>query len=142
MTTPTAADQVSDAVAKALRAAMERLLAGRPTCTDGRLVKENLYREAGVSRATMNRAHGILAEWDRRTAAAGARTPGEARREEELTNLRSELKNIKRERTDLQRRLYAAATVIAALHHDNEALREHLTSRTGSIVAIDTVRQQ
>ncbi|MDR3083730.1 MAG: hypothetical protein LBV60_22910 [Streptomyces sp.] len=70
MTTSTAPDQVSDAVAKTLRAAMERLLTGRPTCTDGRLIKENLYREAGVSRATMNRAHGILAEWDRRTAAS------------------------------------------------------------------------
>jgi hypothetical protein len=51
------------------------------------------------------------------------------------------LKTLKRERTDLQHRLDAAATVIAALHHDNEALREHLGSRTGSVIAIDTVRQ-
>ncbi|MFZ3492337.1 hypothetical protein ACODT5_03690 [Streptomyces sp. 5.8] len=142
MTTATAADQVSSAVAKALRAAMERLLAGRPTCTDGRLVKENLYREAGVSRATMNRAHGILADWNRRTAAAGGCTPGEARRDDELTQLKNELKNIKRERTNLQHRIDAAATVIAALHHDNQALRAHLASRAGSVVAIDTVHQQ
>lgn len=39
-----------------LRAAMERLLSGTAEHTDGRLIKENLYREAGVSRATMNRA--------------------------------------------------------------------------------------
>ncbi|MFI9255199.1 hypothetical protein [Streptomyces sp. NPDC053069] len=58
-TTETITDQVSADTVKALRAAMERLFAGRPTCTDGRLVKENLYRDAGVSRATMNRVHRI-----------------------------------------------------------------------------------
>jgi hypothetical protein len=41
--------RVSGQAEKALRAAMERLLAGKPTRTDGRLIKENLYREAGVS---------------------------------------------------------------------------------------------
>jgi hypothetical protein len=41
---------------KVLQAAMERLLAGKPTRTGGRLIKENLYKEAGVSRATMNPA--------------------------------------------------------------------------------------
>ncbi|MGW3060694.1 hypothetical protein ACWC98_32845 [Streptomyces goshikiensis] len=92
-TTETITDDVSAETVKTLRAAMERLLAGRPTCTDGRLVKENLYREAGVSRATMNRAHRILAEWDRRTAATDARTPGEARRDTELTDLREEVKS-------------------------------------------------
>ena len=35
-----------------LRDAMERLFAGTAVRTDGRLIKENLYREAGVSRAT------------------------------------------------------------------------------------------
>ncbi len=140
-TQPTAAetgrDDVSAATAKALRAAMERLLAGRPTCTDGRLVKENLYREAGVSRATMNRAHHILAEWDRRTAATDARTPGEARRDDELHSLRVELRNIRRERTQLQGRLDASATVIAALHHDNSALRDELNSRRAVVTLND-----
>ncbi|MFJ9521818.1 hypothetical protein ACIRPK_26640 [Kitasatospora sp. NPDC101801] len=135
-------DHVSARAAKALRAAMERLLAGRPTRTDGRLMKENLYKEADVSRATMNRAHGILAEWDQRTAASGARTPGEARREDELQLLRIELKSLKRQRSQLQCRLDAAATVIAALHLDNQALREHLESRTDSVVALDAARQQ
>ncbi|MFD8740814.1 hypothetical protein ACFV06_38680, partial [Streptomyces sp. NPDC059618] len=49
-----------------LRAAMERLLAGTAERTDGRLIKANLYREAGVSRATMNRATTVLEEWSRR----------------------------------------------------------------------------
>ncbi|MET8831603.1 hypothetical protein ABZX40_38000 [Streptomyces sp. NPDC004610] len=134
-TTETLTDQVSTETVKALRAAMERLLAGRPTCTDGRLVKENLYREAGVSRATMNRAHRILAEWDRRTAATDARTPGEARRDDELQELRVEVRTLKRERTQLQGRLDASATVIAALHHDNAALRDQLAGQ-GAVVAL------
>jgi len=41
---------------------MDRLLAGRPQRTDGRLIKDNLWKEAGLSRATMNRAARILAE--------------------------------------------------------------------------------
>ncbi|MYV97647.1 hypothetical protein GT354_05025 [Streptomyces sp. SID3343] len=108
---------------------MERLLAGRPTRTDGRLVKENLYREAGVSRATMNRAGAILAEWNHRTAATGARTPGETRRDAELHTVKRALKGAKRTRTELLRRLDAAATVIAALHHDNTALRAELAAQ-------------
>ncbi|MFF2819668.1 hypothetical protein ACFVT9_29620 [Kitasatospora cineracea] len=140
MTTPTTADRVSEAAAKALRDAMERLLAGRPTCTDGRLIKENLYREAKVSRATMNRAHSILAEWDRRTAATDARTPGEARRDDELQQLKRELKQLKHERTELQHRLDGAVSVIAALHHDNTALRQELHTQTGTVVAIGPQR--
>ncbi|MGV4923836.1 hypothetical protein K2224_00590 [Streptomyces sp. BHT-5-2] len=146
MTQPTTAETITDHASaeavKALRAAMERLLAGRPTCTDGRLIKENLYREAGVSRATMNRAHSILAEWDRRTAATDARTPGEARRDDELQKLRVEVRTLKRERTQLQGRLDASATVIAALHHDNEALRQQLDTQTGAVVAIGPPRSE
>ncbi|MCX4460280.1 hypothetical protein OOK58_56395 [Streptomyces sp. NBC_01728] len=131
--------RVSGQAEKALRAAMERLLAGKPARTDGRLIKENLYREAGVSRATMNRAPDILTEWNERTAATGARTPGEARRDTELGEVRRQLKELKRERTQLQGRLEAAATVIAALHHDNAGLREELAGR-GAVIALDERR--
>lgn len=47
----------------ALRVAMERLLDGRPERTDGALTVSNLAREAGVSRATANRAIDLLAEF-------------------------------------------------------------------------------
>ena len=53
---PTADEGVSPRIAATLREAMDRLLAGRPQRTDGRLIKDNLWKEAGVSRATMNRA--------------------------------------------------------------------------------------
>ncbi|MFE3280704.1 hypothetical protein [Nocardia sp. NPDC059239] len=53
--------EVSITTAAALQKALERLLDGEPTCTDGELTVANLAREAGVSRATANRATAILA---------------------------------------------------------------------------------
>ena len=50
---------------------MARLVAGRPRVTDGRLTVVNLAREAGVGRATANRAADVLAEFHR----AAARVP-------------------------------------------------------------------
>ncbi|MFE6665912.1 hypothetical protein ACFVFH_20435 [Streptomyces sp. NPDC057697] len=97
---------------------------------------------AGVRRATMNRAHRILAEWDHRTAATDARTPGEARRDDELHELNPELRNLKREQTRLLGRLDASATVIAALHHDNEALHRQLDTQTGAVIAIGLPRSE
>jgi len=41
---------------------------------------------------------------------------------------------------ELRKELDAAATVIAAPHHDNQALREHLDSRTGKIADLDERR--
>ena len=64
MTTP-----VSTATEKALRDAMESLLARQTVKTDGRLTVINLAIEAGVSRATANRADAVLSEFRRRVAA-------------------------------------------------------------------------
>lgn len=61
---------VSPASEKKLRDAMQRLLTGQSRRTDGRLTKANLHVEAGVSRATMNRAGAVLADWN---TAVGAR---------------------------------------------------------------------
>src|SRR5712691_10472791 len=57
---------VSPATAAALEEAMQRLLESRPARTDGALTIANLAREAGVSRATANRATGILARFHAR----------------------------------------------------------------------------
>ncbi|MCX5303041.1 MULTISPECIES: hypothetical protein [Streptomyces] len=131
-------DGVSLDTAKALRAAMQRLFAGNPQRTDGRLTKENLWREAQVSRATMNRARPILAEWDARIAEQGKTTSGEARRDEEISKLRKKLAAKTRTCALLEKQLRAAATAIAALHHDNCALREEIGRQQGTnIVGLD-----
>lgn len=127
-------DGVSAETAKALRAAMLRLVTGKPQRTDGRLTKNNLWREAQVSRATMNRAQPILAEWDARIAEHGKATVGETRRDAEISRLRKKLADRTHQCTLLERRLTAAATAIAALHHDNEALRAELAARPGNVV--------
>ncbi|MDG9712629.1 hypothetical protein [Streptomyces sp. DH10] len=119
-------DQVSAKTAAALRAAMARLFEGRPQRTDGRLTKENLYKEAQVSRATMNRAHAVLAEWDAYIAAHGKTTPGEAKRDAAIADLKKRLTKKTQECTLLENKLKAAHTAIAALFHDNEALRQQL----------------
>ncbi|WP_186003090.1 MULTISPECIES: hypothetical protein [unclassified Streptomyces] len=126
---------VSARTETALREAMARLFAGMPTRTDGRLTKDNLAKEAGVSPATMFRAKDVLADWDAHTAAHGALTPGEARRDTAIHDLHRKLAQAKREITELHQQLAAATTVIAALHHDNQLLRaEHTTAGTVTVL--------
>jgi len=63
---------VSASTERALCAALTRLVSGNAAArTDGRLTVANLAREAGVGRATANRAPAILAEL--RKAAEAAR---------------------------------------------------------------------
>ena len=85
-------DGVSPSAAKRLRDAMDRLLAGRPQRTDGRLIKDNLWKEAGLSRTTMNRAVRILAEWNCRVVECDGFTPSEARKNDEVARLRKSSK--------------------------------------------------
>ncbi len=64
---------VSTPTEMALLAALARLAEGRAALTDGRLTAANLAREAGVSRATANRAPVVLAEM--RDLAEAAKDP-------------------------------------------------------------------
>ncbi|MFF0413460.1 hypothetical protein ACFYUY_23860 [Kitasatospora sp. NPDC004745] len=120
---------------QALQDAMERLFSGQPQHTDGKLTKTNLCREAGVSRATMNRATAVLAEWDARTAASPAALVGR-QRDHELAELRRKLRESGEERRRLQGQVDAAATVIMTLLTENAALREQAARRPAVIVPI------
>ncbi|CCF00731.1 conserved hypothetical protein (plasmid) [Sinorhizobium fredii HH103] len=77
----------------ALRAAMTRLLDGRPERTDGALTVANLAREAGVSRATANRAVGLLAEF--RAAEARQRRSSPRTLKERVRALEAELRVVR-----------------------------------------------
>jgi len=83
---------------KKLRDAMQRLLTGKVKRTDGRLIKTNLHIEAGVSRATMNRAAVVLAEWD--SAVGTASTPRDA----QLVGLQETVSNLKKAVEKLRRK--------------------------------------
>jgi len=126
---------VTSTTEHALRDAMERLLTGRPQRTDGKLTKNNLWREAGVSRATMNRASGVLAEWNTRVAASPAGL-AQRRRDEQITDLNHRLRCSERARRRLQDQVDAAATVIASLLAENAALREQAVNRAGGLVPL------
>ena len=115
--------EISAVTERKLRDAMERLLTGAAIRTDGRLVKENLYREAGVSRATMNRATAVMDEWARRV-------DGSLPRDREIESLRSSLadraaqiKQLRERVSSLEAQLTIAATAIAELHVENQLLR-------------------
>lgn len=77
----------------ALRAAMVRLLDGRPERTDGALTVANLAREAGVSRATANRAGALLAEF--RVAEARHRRSSPQALKERVRALEAELRAVR-----------------------------------------------
>ena len=102
--------------------AMERLLDGKAARTDGALTFENLRTEAGVSRATMNRSNTVI-RFRERIGGSDRRSPELRSKDELITRLRTELKERGAELTEANRRLDAAATVIVALHRQNETLR-------------------
>ncbi|MGK8558802.1 hypothetical protein [Nocardia gipuzkoensis] len=127
---------MSARTATALRAAMHRLLTGRSERTDGRLTKANLGREAQISQATLHRAKTILREWDTAVTQASKPSREEVERDTEESALRTELATKRTENSRLRRQLDAAATVIAALHHENNALRAQLAQEVRPICSI------
>jgi len=124
---------------KKLRDAMQRLIAGKAKRTDGRLIKTNLHIEAGVSRATMNRATTVIAEWD---AAVGTdcapRDPRLVGLEAEVSTLKESLVKIREENTALKRNNQAAVTVIAEL---SAQLRSDQETK-GTVTPLKTGRAQ
>ena len=124
---------------KKLRDAMQRLLAGKAKRTDGRLIKTNLHIEAGVSRATMNRATTVIADWD---AAVGTdcapRDPRLVALEAEVSTLKESVVKLREENTALKRKNQAAVTVIAEL---SAQLRSDQDT-TGTVTPLKTGRAQ
>ncbi|MDG9696036.1 hypothetical protein QC281_39005, partial [Streptomyces sp. DH17] len=72
---------------------MARLLDGRPERTDGALTVSNLAREAGVSRATANRAVDLLAEF--RAAEARQRRSSPQALKDRVRSLEAELRAVR-----------------------------------------------
>lgn len=119
-----------------LEAAMERLLMGEPTVTEGALTKESLYKEAEVSRATMNRHPELLMRWDKAVAlhkaegvdfdlsATRAREALESRHRELVSAFSKSQESLRQAESDLR----ASATVITALYSENSLLNEKLDS--------------
>jgi hypothetical protein len=145
MTTPISAGTLTS-----LRGAMARLLANRSEHTDGRLTVANLAREAGVCRATANRAQTVLNEF--RTAL------GERRRAPVARSSRARIKELEAEVTLLRgqerqdaRQLRQAVQIMAQqiqalalgavtlMRHSPEAADEAGKNASGNVVPIRPV---
>lgn len=117
-----------------LRAAMERLLSGTPIRTDGRLIKKNLHLEAGVSRAAMNRASAVIEEWNSAVRDTHPRDSKYDALERETAALRETVGRLRKEKSELGRKIQAAVTVNAELNAELRALRG--MDPTGTIVPL------
>ena len=117
-----------------LRAAMKRLFDGTPIRTDGRLTKSNLHIEAGVSRATMNRASAVLEEWNAAARDTRPRDSKYAALEREAADLRATISRLRKENAELSRKNQAAVTINAELNAELRALRG--MDPTGTIVPL------
>ena len=132
---------ISPATEKKLRDAMQRLLTGKSKRTDGRLTKANLHTEAGVSRATMNRATSVVADWN---AAVGPESaPRDTRLvelQEAVAKLKRTIADLRRDKTELERKNQAAVTVIAELNAQLRASRGD--EPTGTVTPLPARQQR
>lgn len=115
--------EITPATERKLRDAMERILTGAAVRTDGRVIKENLYREAGVSRATMNRATAVMDEWARRVDGTQPRDREIESLKQSLSERAIQIKDLRSRIRDLEDQLTIAATAVAELHTENQLLR-------------------
>lgn len=108
--------------------ALTRLIAGRPSVTDGELTVSNLCREAGVGRDSYYRTPAVVARFS--TAKATAATPGTelAQLRDRAATLAREIKNGKRDHaaqiTELEQQVKTYAGQIQILALANQELKE------------------
>jgi hypothetical protein len=113
---------VSQKTEDALRVAMKRLLEGTSEHTDGRITIANLAREAGVSRATANRANAVLGEF--RAAEARFRSGSVAGLKARIRELEAELRAARgRELAELRATVKTLAQHIQILALEGEEQR-------------------
>lgn len=101
----------TDSTERKLRAALERLVAGHPIRTDGRLTVTGLAREAGVSRATAHRYPDVLAD----LAAAVSRPPAVSKHSGPEISLVERNEQLARENALLRAEKEALANAVYAL---------------------------
>ena len=131
---------VSPTTERKLWAAMDHLCNGTPQRTNGQLTVSNLAKEAGVSRATANRAEAVLTDFHNHIIAL-AETP------EKLPGLRDQnrelehrLAHLTTEKNQIIANLQATVTLLAqqiqALTLENERLRTSVARSVGNVTEL------
>lgn len=112
---------------------MRRLLDGKAIRSDGSLTNDNLAIESSVSRATLYRASTLLVSWRKAVEAQNVRPDDSGN--ESTQRLAKQLEEALAKKAELEKKLAAAKTIIAALALDNENVRKHLSETTnGSVI--------
>src|SRR6266702_2354959 len=123
-----------------LRGAMDRLCNGTSQRTDGQLTVSNLAKEAGVSRATANRAQALLAEFHNRIIAlqeTPEKLPGRRDQNRELERRLAQMTTEKNQIiADLQATVTLLAQQIQALTLENERLRTSVKRSDGNVTEL------
>lgn len=123
-----------------LRAAMDRLCNGTSQCTNGQLTVSNLAKEAGVGRATANRAEAVLVEFHNHTIALQERPeklPGLRDQNRELERRLAQVTTEKNQFiADLQATVTLLAQQIQALTLENERLRTSVKRSDGNVTEL------
>src|SRR6266851_125841 len=123
-----------------LQAAMDQLCNGTSQRTNGQLTVSNLAKEAGVSRATANRAEAVLAEFHNRTSAfaeAPEKLPGLRDQNRELERRLAQVTAEKNQIiADLQATVALLAQQVQALTLENERLRTNVAKSAGNVTEL------
>lgn len=123
-----------------LRVAMDHLCNGTSKRTNGQLTVSNLAKEAGVSRATANRAEAVLTEFHNRTIALAEtleKLPGLRDQNRELTRRLAQVTSEKNQViADLQATVTLLAQQIQALMLENERLRTSVAKSLSNVMEL------
>jgi len=119
---------------------MDHLCNGTSQSTNGQLTISNLAKEAGVSRATANRAETVLAEFHNRTTALAEtpdKFPGLRDRNHELEHRLAQMTTEKNQIiANLQTTVTLLAQRIQALTLENERLRTSAARSIGNVMEL------
>jgi DeoR/GlpR family transcriptional regulator of sugar metabolism len=123
-----------------LRAAMDRLCNGTSQRTNGQLTVSNLAKEAGVSRATANRAEVVLIEFHNRVIAlqeTPEKLPGLRDQNRELERRLAQMTTEKNQIiADFQTTVTLLAQQIQALTLENERLRTSIVRSVDNVTEL------
>ncbi len=131
---------VSLTTERKLRVAMDHLCNSTSQRTNGQLTVSNLAKEAGVSRATANRAEAVLADFHNRTIALAEtpeKLPGLRDQNRELVQRLAQMRTEKNQIiADLQATVTLLAQQIQALTLENERLRTSVARSVGNVTEL------
>ncbi len=117
----------SEEVRRSIRDAMQRLLEGKPICSDGKLTVKSLATEAGVKRWVLTHLHlDLQKEFKDKCASNGTIPDGYRKLSEENYALKAEVNKLKRRLGDLGEEVHRFARIVQVLTLENIQLREEV----------------